>query len=296
MGNSVILILADGGDDKECNYGQYLRLQKSGCIAYNNDFEQIVDKSMYHASCALKCECPDSTSVYVIREQATGGQGFDIGSKQERAEKVVELINKQTIQDQIIIIAHKDIEEKLQGTSTKEIMCYRTGGDEGAEWKWKLVCEIVDECLSKKQSLSFEQIKEKINYCTIKKKLRVIIHKLELLIAPLNIECQGKESQHVNINNGMKEKISCMVTGDSTNEEMASFLKENCAGKSLKVLLEERKYLSNDEISDVVKQLNAIPSGSQDISHVKNICKEFYKNLQFISKKVFFEKRQGELP
>ena len=166
MGNNVILILADGGDDKG-NYGQYLRLQKSGCIAYNMHFGQIADNDV---SYALKCECLDSTSVYVVREQAVGGQGFNIGSEKERAEKVVKLINNQNIQDQIIIIAHQKIDEKeLRDISTKKIMYYRTGGDEETECEWKLVCEIVDECLSKKQSLSFEQIKEKIEHCTIKK-------------------------------------------------------------------------------------------------------------------------------
>lgn len=289
MGNCIILILADGGGDKECDYGKYLRLQKSGCIAYNKDFEQIDDK-FRHASYALKCECPDSTNVYVIREQAAGGQGFDISSNiQKRAEKVVELINKQPIQDQIIIIAHQGIdEEELKDISPKEIMCYRTSGDEGTECEWKLVCEIVDECLSKKQSLSFEQIKEKIEHCTIKKKLRIIIHKLELLIAPLKIECEDKDDRSVNIDNGINQKISCLVAGENCGGETEEFLNKCCGGKSLKQLLKEGKYLSNDEMSDIVKPLKVIPTGSQDVSDVRNICNNFYKNLQVISKKVFF--------
>ena len=236
MGNCIILILADGGGDKECDYGKYLRLQKSGCIAYSNDFEQIDDKSMYHASYALKCECSDSTSVYVIREGVEGGQGFDISSKQKRAKKAVELINAQRIQDQIIIIAHQDIEEKLQGISTKATMCYRTGGDGGTECEWKVVCDIVEACLSKKQSLSFEQIKEKIEHCTIKKKLRIIIHKLELLIAPLNIECEGKESRSVNIDNKINQKISCLVAGESCDTETEKFLNRGCGGRPLAVI------------------------------------------------------------
>lgn len=289
MGNSVILILADGGDDKECNYGQYLRLQKSGCIAYNNDFEQINDNSI---SYALKCECPDSTSVYVIREQAAGGQGFkfNIGTKQERAEKVGELIDKQATQDQIIVIAHQDIDEQvLQEKGIKEIMCYRTDGDEGTECEWKVVCDIVEACLSQNQSLSFEQIKEKIEYCPIKKKIRIIIHKLELLIAPLKIECEDKEGRSVNIDNEINQQIRCLLAGENCGGETKEFLNKCCGGKSLKQLLEEGKYLSNDEISDVVKQLNVIPTGSQDVSDVRNICNNFYKNLQGISKKVFFK-------
>ena len=117
-----------------------------------------------------------------------------------------------------------------------------------------------------------------------------------MLIAPLNIECEGKDGRSVNIDNEINQQISCLVAGANCSGKTEEFLSKSCGGKPLKRLLEEGKYLSNDEISDVVKPLKVIPTGSQDISDVRNICNNFYKNLQFISKKVFFEKRQGELP
>lgn len=301
MGKSVILILADRdrGDANNRDYEKYLRLEESSPIAYTRDFGQIENTSTSE-SFGLLYQLADSTSIYVIREKSGYyGKGFEVSNDSERAEVITNLIEKKFFNnnDQLLIIAHHGIDEKkLQGISTKEIMCYRTSGDGGKECEWKLVCDIVEACLSKKRSLSFEQIKEKIEHCTIKKKIRIIIHKLELLIAPLKIECEGKEGRSVNIDNEINQQISCLVAGESCDAETEKFLNRCCGGKSLRQLLEERKYLSNDEISDVIKQLNVLPIGSQDISHVRNICKKFYNNLQFISKKVFFEKRQGVLP
>ncbi|MCG2831310.1 MAG: hypothetical protein L6302_09680 [Desulfobacteraceae bacterium] len=291
--------MADGGDANNSAYGKYLRLEESSPIAYTKDFGQI-ENTNTSESFGLLYQLADSTSIYVIREKSGYyGKGFKVSNDSERAEVITNLIEKKFFSnnEQLLIITHHKIDEKkLQGISTKEIMWYRTGGDEGTACEWKLVCEIVDECLSKKQSLSFEQIKEKIKYCTIKKKIRVIIHKLELLIAPLKIECEDKEGRPVDIDNEINQQISCLVAGANCSGKTEEFLNRCCGGKSLKQLLEEGKYLSNDEMSDIVKPLKVIPTGSQNVSDVRNICKEFYNNLQFISKKIFFEKRQGELP
>lgn len=302
MGNSVILTLADGGDANNRNYGKYLQLEKSSPFAYyNRDFGQIANANMIE-SFGLQYQLVDFTSVYVIREKGgKKGKGFVMrnDSERARAQVITNLIKKQSLNnnDQLLIIAHHGIDKTV--LPIQNCMIYRTGGgagDVGTECEWEIVCNIVDACLSQEKTLSFEQIKEKIEHCTIKKKLRIIIHKLELLIAPLNIECEGKDGQSVNIDNEINQQISCLVAGESCDTETEKFLNRCCGGKSLKQLLEEGKYLSNDEILNVVEQLNVIPTGTQETAHVRNICKEFYKNLQFISKKVFFEKRQGDLP
>lgn len=292
MGKSVILILTDGGDANNRYYGKYLQLEKSSPFAYyNRDFGQIANANMSE-SFGLQYQLVDFTSVYVIREKGGDkGKGFVMrnDSERARAQVITNLIKQQFLNnnDQLLIIAHHGIDKTV--LPIQNCMIYRTGGGADTECEWEIVCNIVDECLSQKKILSFEQIKEKIKYCLVKKKLRPIIHELELLIAPLNIECQGKESRSVNINNEINQQISCLVAGENCGGETEEFLNKCCGGKSLKQLLEEGKYLSNDEISDVVEQLNIIPTGSQDVSDVRDICNNFYKNLQVITKKIFFK-------
>jgi len=288
--NYIILTLADGGKDSGSPaYKKYFDLMNktSQIVAsyYNNDLEQIKDDNKKDNVYVLGLKS-EIMEIYILREDSGGG-GFRFGNQSDRTTKINDVIKrlceipaedaKINTENEIIVIAHHEVDESK--LSNYQVITYRTGGDFNTNPEWGVVCYIVDNCLLKYELPVFKEVKNRINYCKVIRPLRIKIHELELLIAPLKIESYGETSVNDNDIKECFREIKSLILDDEDKKD------------SIEQLLKLGGYIKDGKISSAIERLKEIiqtDSHKTENLDLRFLCNELLKNLKIISEKIFF--------
>jgi len=293
MSNCIILTLADGGENNKPPYQKYQLLQKekNNYLFLDDYFDKVSITSEYsiHINFGTNVSTND---ILVIREDKGRG-GYSDLEKSRRTEIIHNALQYLKETSRVIIIAHGEVNEVelYNNSKIEQVMVYKTGGDERFKCEWKIVEDIVENII-KNQSPDFEKLLEKIRLCKVVPKIRKLIYKLEILIAPFSIQLQGINVQNtkssVKLTKEYVTQLQFLLFKNDNQQEIHS-------ERSLEKLLEEGNYIRKSLIVECVNNFKVIINKLLIRLYITaDDCKEFLNNLNIVTKEVFFKEIKDE--